>query len=182
MSSIQANYSKDFGEIDYCFHIIENPFNIYSENDKVDYNLINNLDLNIVNFRKYYPEIRELLKNNDACHEDIYYDFVEIQTMSNYIYDDIEEKMKRKDIEKYLDYIFKSLRFVSNILMEFHNILHIKIDYIYNKISRQEYDEKYENFQMHYKRNHEHFYKTFYKSKERKNVKLIKEIWTTELI
>ena len=183
LNSVQTNL-QDFNKMDYFFNVIENPFKNHMIFDEVDYNLINSIDLNITNFRKYYPEIREFLKNNEICHEDLYYDFVEIQTMSNYLYDQIEKIMDYKDIndtKNYLEIIVDSLGFISKILKEFHLMLDIKLDYINRKISKEEYDKRYHEYQLKYREDHKEFYTKYYKDKP-ENTTDIKEIWSLEVI
>lgn len=183
LTSVQINV-QDFSKMNYFFNVIENPFKNQLIFDDVDYNLINSLDLNITNFKKYYPEIREFLKNNEICHEDLYYDFVEIQTMSNYLYGQIEKIMDFKDIDDtkaYLNSIVESLSFISKILKEFHLMLDIKLDYIKNKISKEDYDREYKEYQLKYRENHKEFYTKYCKDKS-ENTTNIKEIWSLEVI
>lgn len=134
--------------------------------------------------KQKHPEIREFLKNNEICHEDLYYDFVEIQSMSNYLYDQIEKNMEYNDIDDikiYLNSITDSLKFISKILREFHLMLDIKLDYINNHISKEDYDKEYRKYQLKYRENHKEFYTKYYKEKS-ENTANIKEIWGLEVI
>ncbi|RAP54799.1 MAG: hypothetical protein BZ137_00285 [Methanosphaera sp. rholeuAM130] len=59
MSMTLTNNIHDFDKMDYCLNLIETPFNNGYNEKNIDYTIINNFNLNISNFRKYYPEIRE---------------------------------------------------------------------------------------------------------------------------
>ncbi len=185
MNLINNNtFASDFGKMNFYLNLIENPLNSSKKYNKLDLNLINALDLNITNFRKYYPEIRELLRNNESCHKDIYHDFVEIQIMSNYICDIIEEKTKEIEyyekevnLKKILDY----LKFINNLLQEFHKILNFKIKLINNELTEENYANEYQKFKIKYRDSHRKFYKEIYSDKTTTISNSVKKIWSTEI-
>lgn len=109
--------------------------------------------------------------------------------MSNYLYDHIEEIMKENDIksiENNSKDIFESLKFISTTLLDFHNILNVKTKLINNKITKEEYNKKYHEYRLKFRKTREKFYRLIHdKNKDKiskKDKEIIKKIWSMELV
>ena len=89
MTYIYSNRNKEYLSNDLydIFDLIQTPLNkSYIKNKENTTEIINYLDLNITNIRKYFPKITEILKKYEYYKEDILHDFMKIRSMSTYIF------------------------------------------------------------------------------------------------
>jgi len=122
---VSSSLTRNFFVLNHSLNLIKRPLNVNNfSTDEILYT--NNLDLNIANYKKYYPTILESLENDESCSDDLYYDFYEINSMSMYIYNIIEENMNENmylGTNLNLNYLNKLLLFIEELLDYFHQIL-----------------------------------------------------------
>lgn len=168
------------GNLNSLLNVIQIPiYNSLRDKNKVsNFEIINSIDLNVTNFNKYFPIISSILKNNDNYNEDLLYDFLEIRSMSTYLFDILEKLVETffLEINSFLEKIYDSLLFVDKLLDDFHKILNIKNDYINGKKNLKEYNEAYTRYKLRLEQDINIFYDKYYENNEKEGVDILKEI------
>ena len=173
-------------KLDDLFRVIQSPiYNSLIKRNISNSEIINCIDLNMINLKKYYPMISSILKENDYYKEDLLYDFMEIRMMSMHILENLEKLTNElfTDFNPFLENIHDNLLFIDRILDDFHQILRIKNEYIQKNLSSQEYDIAYNRYKLKLENDSKIFYEKFYKNtNESKYEDLVKEIMSMEFI
>lgn len=185
MMSMSNSFATDSNLNDF-FSIIQAPiYNSVSKRDLSNAEIINCIDLNMLNFKKYFPIISSILKNNDYYKYDLLYDFLEVRSMSIHILDTLENLTNQVFLElnPFLDKIYDSLLFVDIILDDFRQILQRKNDCVNSNISNEEYDLAYVQYKLKLDQNMKLFYEKYFNDDVIDNDKeFVKEIMSMELI
>ena len=169
--------------MDRYLNLIESPFDIIQPNI-TDINIINIINLNFWYCHEYYPEILNMLKENDSCSKDLYYDFYEIKDMSFYIFDYLKNTFTenfKKGNNINFDNAICLLQFINTLLLDFHEILEYKIQMINGELSESEFEVKYNLFENQFNKNHEKYYLEIYQSNSNGMTKSMKNIWKSEV-
>lgn len=188
MTYIYSNRNKEYLSNDLydIFDLIQTPLNkSYINNKENTTEIINYLDLNITNIRKYFPKITEILKKYEYYKEDILHDFMKIRSMSTYIFNYLEKITDNKynnDLIPYLDIIYDYVRFVDILLDDFHNILIHKNNYLREKITHEDYSEEYVKYKRKLNQDRNIFYQKIYEENEENDMNTIKKIWGKQYV
>ncbi|RAP54730.1 MAG: hypothetical protein BZ137_00620 [Methanosphaera sp. rholeuAM130] len=189
MTYVNSNQKREYhnDELYNIFDLIQTPLNKshLNKNKQNTVEVINYLDLNIANMRKYYPKITRILKNNEFYKEDLLHDFMKIRSMSIYIFDYLEKITDNKynsDLYPYLNIIYDYMRFVDILLDDFHNVLIYKNNFVREKISYDDYSEEYLNYKRKLNQNRNLFYEKIYKNNEYIDTDTVKKIWSKEYV
>ncbi len=179
---ISTNISQNFSILNRYFNLIQMPLDTkhFMEN-KIS--LINNLNLNITNYKLYYPIILDALEKNESC-ADLYGDFEQINEMSMYIYTIIEEDMTKNiylDTNLDLNYLHNLLKFINQLLTSFHRILNQKIALLNDNITEDEYNKEYEDYTIEFGEQRTYFYSTIFNEKSEGLSENVRRVWKTEL-
>lgn len=188
MTYIYSNRNKEYLSNDLydIFDLIQTPLNkSYIKNKENTTEIINYLDLNITNIRKYFPKITEILKKYEYYKEDILHDFMKIRSMSTYIFNYLEiitDNKYNNDLIPYLDIIYDYVRFVDILLDDFHNILIHKNNYLREKITYEDYSEEYVKYKRKLNQDRNIFYQKIYEENEENDMNTIKKIWGKQYV
>jgi len=172
--------------LDDLFRVIQIPlYNSLVNKNISNAEIINCINLNMVNLKKYYPMISSILKKNEYYKDDLLYDFMEIRMMSMHILDNLEKLTDEvfTDFNPFLEKIYDNLLFIDRILDDFHQILKIKNDYIRGNLSSQEFDVAYNRYKLKVDSDSKIFYEKFYNDiNQSENEELVKDIMSMEFI
>ena len=180
---VSSSLTRNFFVLNHSLNLIKRPLNVNNfSTDEILYT--NNLDLNIANYKKYYPTILESLENDESCSDDLYYDFYEINSMSMYIYNIIEENMNENmylGTNLNLNYLNKLLLFIEELLNYFHQILDKKILLINNIIDKTDFDKEYQEYSLNLSKQRSYYLEHIKKTKNNGLSEDIKELWSMKL-
>ena len=180
---VSIKLPQNFFILNRYLNLIKRPLNTkIISSDEIIYT--NNLDLNIANYKKYFPSILKSLENDESCTNDLYYDFYEINSMSMYIYDIIEENMNENiylGTNLNLSYLNELLSFIEKLLDSFHQILDKKILCINNIIGENEFDREYKEYSLKLSKQKTYFYTHIEKTEYNGLSEDIRELWGMKL-
>lgn len=182
------NYEIYPDELYNIFDLIRTPlYNAcLNKNKGNNIELINFIDLNIINIRKFFPKISKILNQEEVYKEDLFYDFMNIRSMSTYIFDKLEKIRNNNynnDLNPYLDTIYGYLTFVDILLEDFHEILNCKNYYLKGEITILEYNKEHKNYKDNLNQYKNLFYQDIYDEDIDDDInKSIKEIWSKEYV
>lgn len=172
--------------LDNLFRVIQVPiYNSLTNKNMDNIELINCIDLNMTNLKKYYPIISSILKKNKNYKKDLLYDLMEIRTISIHILNNLEQITTESftELNPFLGKIYDNLLFIDILLDEFHQILKTKNEYINNKLSQQNYDIAYNRYKLKLEKNCDIFYEKYYdNTQQEEHIDVIKGIMSMEFI